>query len=133
MLSLKELPEASKATRQKVLYESALGFAIESARILAGKDFSVGEKAEHRALTEVLKLPLRAEGLDYHAVAQITHTIEQRYLERWASAVAAKPDVKPERIARAVASHLLDLGFNADDLHRWWKYRLAHELPRRPL
>ena len=32
-----------------------------------------------------------------------------------------------ERAARAIASHLLDMGYSSDFLHRWWKYRLHHE------
>lgn len=96
-------------------------------------DFSVGDKAERKALGDVLKLPLRAAGLDYYALAQIADAIEQRYLDRWANATASDPNISHERIARAVVSHLLDLGLNSDYLHRWWKYRLAYELPRRPL
>ncbi len=33
----------------------------------------------------------------------------------------------------AIGSHLLDLGFNADYLHRWSSYRLFHEQGERPL
>ena len=133
ILSLKELPEASRAMRDGILSEASLGFAIGSVLSVAAADFSVGEKAERKALGDVLKLPLRAGGLNYYAIAQITQTIEGHYLDRWATAVAANPDIKAERIARAVASHLLDLGFNADYLHRWWKYRIAYQTPRRPL
>lgn len=133
VLSLRELPEASKAARDGILSEGSLAFAVTSVTKAAFADFSVSEKSERKALGDVLKLPLRADGLNYHAVSQITRTIEQHYLERWAAAVAADPDLKPERIARAVASHLLDLGFNRDYLHRWWKYRLTYETPRRPL
>lgn len=133
VVSLKEIPEASDAVQSGILAERSFGFAIASTLNGASTDCGVGSKSDLKALGEVLRLPLRSAGLNYHAVAQITQDIEQNYLARWAVEVANKPDLNPERIARAVASHLLDNGFNSDFLHRWWKYRLSYQNPRRPL
>ena len=132
VLSLREIPEASRAVKEGVLSDGALAFAMTSVLNLASTDLSFADRGERKALGDVLRVPMRAEGLHYHAVAKIADELESRYLERWASAVADAA-VKPERIARAVASHLLDSGFNPDYLHRWWKFRLVHQSPRRPL
>jgi hypothetical protein len=133
VLALKEIPEASDAVQAGILAEKSFGFAIASTLNTASLDCGVGSKADLKALGEALKLPLRSTGLNYHAVGQFTQDIERTYLSRWATDIANKPDLKPERIARAVASHLLDIGFNSDFLHRWWKYRLSYQHPRRPL
>ncbi|MGH3867291.1 MAG: hypothetical protein ACRDQ4_14335 [Pseudonocardiaceae bacterium] len=41
------------------------------------------------------------------------------YLPRWAAAVDAAQRPSPERLARAVATHLLDCGHSSGQLHRW--------------
>jgi hypothetical protein len=133
VVALKEIPEASDAVQAGVLVEKAFGFAISSTLSTASTDCGVGSKADLKALGDILKLPLRSAGLNYHAVIQIIQDIERNYLARWATDVSNEPDLNPERIARAVASHLLDIGFNSDFLHRWWKYRLSYQNPRRPL
>lgn len=133
VLALREIPEASKAVQASVLAEKSFGFAISSTMQIASTDCGVGTRHDLKALGEVLRLPIRPEGLNYNAVTQIAKNIEQNYLSGWASEVAKNSDLAPERVARAVASHLLDIGFNSDFLHRWWKYRLNHQNPRRPL
>ena len=35
----------------------------------------------------------------------------------------------PSEASRAIASHLLDRGFNSNFLHRWWSYRLRIQAP----
>ena len=41
------------------------------------------------------------------------------YLTRWMEAVATAAPPSPERLARAVATHLLDRGWSSGKLHRW--------------
>ncbi|SMD27372.1 hypothetical protein [Kibdelosporangium aridum] len=42
------------------------------------------------------------------------------YLDRWAAALRAGKAVKPERLARTMAAHLLDLGYTAPYLAAHW-------------
>ena len=54
-------------------------------------------------------------------------TIRGSYLARWAGALRGPTPPRAEGAARAIASHLLDMGYSCGFLHRWWKYRLHHE------
>ncbi len=128
VLILKEILEASEAARVGALGTEALAALVNTALKQVGLDPGTGGPQQRRALQDVLKPNLRFEGLDYHAVRQITAEIETQYLRRWAAAIAAPhTSPGPERAARAIASHLLDAGFSADFLHRWWTYKLRHE------
>jgi hypothetical protein len=66
--------------------------------------------------------------MDYCVLDQLARDIEPKYLARWATAlrtIASRP--RPERAARGIAAHLLDAGFSAEFLHRWWSFKLRHE------
>jgi hypothetical protein len=71
--------------------------------------------------------------MDYRVVQQLVADIEPKYLSRWAASLRTHARAKPERTARAIAGHLLDAGFSADFLHRWWSYKLRYEPDTRPL
>jgi hypothetical protein len=72
--------------------------------------------------------------MEFHTLATIFKDLESNYLERWRVILAATPARHSvERTARAIASHLLDVGFSSDFLHRWWKYRITHEPGTRTL
>jgi hypothetical protein len=134
VLTLREILEASAAVRVSVLSEEALGFAVETAVKRAARDPGVGDPHRLKALQTALRPKLRFDGLDFLVLRQLTQEIEATYLDGWARAVAVpNTEEQPERAARSIASHLLDLGFSADYLHRWWSYRLLHEQPERPL
>jgi hypothetical protein len=86
-----------------------------------------------KALQTTLRPKLRFDGLDFLALRHLAQDIEASYLAGWTGASSLPNRPKPERVARAIASHLLDLGFSADYLHRWWTYPLFHEQGERPL
>ncbi|MBX7123258.1 MAG: hypothetical protein K1X42_14105 [Opitutaceae bacterium] len=134
VLTLYEILEASEAFRMSILSEDALNFAIETAVKLAPLDPGVGDAQRLKALQATLRPKLRYDGLDFLAVRHLAHEIQATYLPGWAQ-TASDPNTrpKPERVARSIAAHLLDLGFSADYLHRWWTYRLIHEQGERPL
>jgi hypothetical protein len=61
--------------------------------------------------------------------------VDEHYLKRWASALESENHgFNAERIARSVASHLLDSGFSQNHLHRWLSWSrerdpTVHDLP----
>ena len=65
------------------------------------------------------------EGLEYEAIKEIVERSSALYLERWSRAIAADRPA-PERTSRAIAAHLLDLGFHSDFLHRWWTWHFRN-------
>ena len=127
MLSLREILEAVEAARAGVLSEESVkGLGNTCARV-AGLDPGAGGEQASRSLQQALTNKLRFDGLDFHAVSQIAENIESHYLERWAAALRRPDPPKVERTARSIAAHLLDLGFGANYLHRWWFYKLRHD------
>ncbi|HEY8505918.1 MAG TPA: hypothetical protein VIL46_15140 [Gemmataceae bacterium] len=85
-------------------------------------------------LQQALRGDLAAGGHGYLLLGQLVASIEERYLKRWAEAVASPTfQLGTERTARAIAAHLLDSGLSPDYLHRWWTYRVRHEPAQRSL
>ncbi len=62
--------------------------------------------------TSPSKVPVSARD----ELSQLVRRLESNYLQNW-TATTAEPPV--EFTGRAIASHLLDLGFSPDHLHRW--------------
>ncbi len=132
IIGLKEILEASEASQRGILGSDALNFIVSSTAKSAPSDVGVGGKGRLKALEEALKPKIRYQGLDFFAITEIAQDIEQDYLLRWAIAIESGTEtLNPERTARAIASHLLDLGFSGDYLHRWLTFRFVHEEPRR--
>ena len=138
VLTLKETLEASQAVSAGVLSHGALQNLALQASILAGKDRGVADPNIKRLLQDSLRTEgrggLECEGFSYRVIAQVIGDLEHEYLPQWAQAVS-KPEDLPsaERAARAIASHLLDVGFSSDFLHRWWTYRIRYEPGSRAL
>ena len=89
---------------------------------------------QKKLLQECLDSSLRILGLDWLKIQQIIPEIRNRYLSEW-SIVVADPAHRPspERVARAIASHLLDAGYSDTFLHRWWTYHIRHEPAQKSL
>ena len=133
-LTLRELLEASEAVRAGVLSEDTLKSLGSSCLRLSGPDPGAGDRPRLQVLQQTLQGRLRYDGLDFHTLSTLAAEIEGDYLKRWANAFGrCEGRPKPERTARCVAAHLLDLGFSSDYLHRWWKFRLEHEQTPRTL
>lgn len=126
-LTLQEILEAVAAVRARVLNDESLGFLLNAAQKMVGTDPGAGVAEERRALQTALKAKVRFDGLEYHLIAQQESMIRRDYLHRWAAALRTNEHPRAERTARSIASHVLDLGFSSDFLHRWWAYRLRHE------
>lgn len=132
-MSLDEVLEGSKAVQSSVLSEASFKDLCHAAHVVVGPDLGVGTSEERSLLGGSLLLGPRAEGADYLIIQQMLSGIKDGYLDRWAHVLSGKPLTNPERAARAVATHLLDLGFSDTYLHRWWTYRIYHEPRTRSL
>jgi hypothetical protein len=130
-LTLREMLEAVEAQRAGVLVEATVGALANSAQMLVGLDPAVHR--DRQTLQAALKGKPRFEGLDYHVVATCESSLRERYLARWAAALRITPPPRQEHVARSIASHLLDVGFSSDYLHRWWRFRLVHQEGQRSL
>lgn len=133
VVTLAEVLEASEAVRAGVLSEEALAYLVSTAQRQVGFDPGAGGASERPVLQAALKSKLRPHGLDYHTVAQLLDTARASYFARWSRSLAGPNPPRAERTARAIASHLLDVGFSPDFLHRWWSYRLRHAPTEQPL
>jgi len=119
VLSLRETTEAAEAVQAGVLHEATLRNLAESVKRLAGRDLGTGSAAQQGLLHRCLQTELRAGGVDYRLLRQITKDIEAHYLDRWAAALADSGSLLgPERTARSIAAHLLDTGLSPDFLYR---------------
>lgn len=132
-LTLQETAEAINAVRVGVLSDDSLGFLLNVAQKLVGRDPGSGSAEERQVLQSALKGKPRLDGLDYHLIVQMEAKLRSRYLGQVAGSIRGGNPPGAERTARAIASHLLDLGFSSNFLHRWWKFRLLHESGTRSL
>lgn len=119
-LTLKEFLEACKAQRDGTLHEKSVARLGSIAMKLAGTDPAATDE-ERRLLNTALKQSPRYQGAAYHQIAELLTRIDGDYLSRWAVELNNQ---QPERAARSVASHLLDLGFSDEFLCAWWRKHL---------
>ena len=133
VLTISEVVEALEGHRVGVLSEQSLRYLLAHAQKAAGTDPGVGSPEERQLLQGALNSRPRPGGLGHHLIVRQQEAIRPFYLARWAEALRQEDPPGPERTARSIASHLLDIGYSSDYLHRWWKYRLLHEETRRPL
>lgn len=126
ILALKEVLEASEAQSQGHLDKTAKVSVITALRLVRD-DRGMGTLQERETLSGLLcfdgepRNELPFQGMEYEAIKEITERSEPVYLERWSRAIATDQPA-PERTSRALASHLLDIGFHSDFLHRWWTW-----------
>ncbi|MFY1633737.1 integrase [Solwaraspora sp. WMMB335] len=92
-----------------------------------GPDRGLGDSKLRRHLTGLLRSGLGANSPERRQLGQLLPSITIGYLDRWRDAVDAGPLPSAERLARAIATHLLDLGHSSGQLHRW-----ARELSQKP-
>ena len=128
VLGLREVLEACEAHQNSVLSERALKGLCHTVEVTAGHDPGVGSPEQCRLLQSTLRRAPKPGGVDFRLLKQILERIEAAYLKRWAQSIADETNRPgPERTARAISAHLLDSGFSATYLHRWWSYRIHHE------
>lgn len=133
ILSLKEVLEASEAVRDGVLSQGTLEWLKQRVEMCIGRDLGLGGKPEHQLLQGCLRSPLRAAGFEWNVCHQAVATVEPTFLARWAAELRTGATLKPERVARYIAAHVMDAGFSGDFMKRWWSYRIEHEAGSRSL
>lgn len=136
ILTLRETLEASDMVAAKVLYQNSVKALADTAIVLAGidpgvtsGDRGVGTSAYKKKLHKLLLSDLLTGSIQYLELAQIIADLECRYLRNWSAALQANAGgtvtLKAERTARAIASHLLDLGLSAEFLFGWFRYAIT--------
>lgn len=129
VLSLKEVLEASDAARDGALHPAALKWLANHVHGMISADPGSGTENEQKALRLVLTRDLSSRGVGYHELQHWARTIEASYLSRWADSVAHEQRPSREETSRALASHLLDLGFSPKWLRRWLRDLEAADAP----
>ncbi len=130
ILALREVLEASEARNLGHFSDTSIRGAIATALRLLKDDPGIGTPDERRAVVEALTLngeprrELLYKGMEYEQLSEVLERCTPLYLHRWSEALQHADPPAPERASRAIASHLLDRGFNANFLHRWWSYRI---------
>ncbi len=138
LLTLREIIEASEMVAARVLYQNSITALAGTAIVLAGTDAGVtsgdpgvGTADYKRKLHRLLQSQLIFRSIEYLELVQIAEDIESRYLKSWSTALdpvlATTSPLKAERSARSIGSHLLDLGFSAEFLYGWWRWRIARD------
>ena len=134
-LSLYELLEATSAADDGALTPDTVNWFKRSLSETLGPDVGIGSRERRRALQEALGVDLAVGSHEFFIIRDIAESAEDAYLSHWASALRSEEAdaLGPERVARAIAGHMLGRGFSPQYLHRWWTYRIKHEPDRRSL
>ncbi|SCE81795.1 hypothetical protein GA0070562_3006 [Micromonospora tulbaghiae] len=127
LLALEELLEASSWARHRVLSPASVDWQRHELLKAIGPDVGLGSRELRAQLTSLLKQPLPDPSPAHRRLREVVEHARGGYLDRWAAA-AALPEGRrpqPERLARVIAAHLLDLGYDASYLATWIG-QLAH-------
>ncbi|SNY49849.1 hypothetical protein [Paractinoplanes atraurantiacus] len=121
MLALEELLEAGFWARHRVLSAAAVDWQRHQLVKVIGPDFGLGDRDLRAELTALLNKPLPDPSPAHRRLREVIAHARSGYLSRWATAVAKPGEHRPqpERLARLVTAHLLDLGYDATHLATW--------------
>lgn len=122
LLGLREVLEAAEMTDEGVLSKAAVQYLCTEIRDLVAKDLVVApSKQALQVVLTYLKEPAWA-GVSWRALRDIVDEVSPDYLSRWARLFSdRRTNANPERAARSIAAHLLDLGYSPEHLHMWWR------------
>jgi hypothetical protein len=116
-LGLEEVVEYSRVRREANLPPDGLKHVAASMRREIALDPGAAPVADQ--ISKILQRAERIDGNDENALEHLAQRVDDGYLSRWATAIAADTLPPVERTARSIASHLLDKGFSSDHLYRW--------------
>lgn len=134
-MSLRELAEASSAVADSTISQGAIRWYAQRIVGQISRDPGVGGPRQAEELRRCLQSDIVAGSLEHRELQQIAADVRDHYLERWALALEQEHHgFNAERIARSVASHLLDAGLSQNHLHRWLSWSRerdarVHDLP----
>jgi hypothetical protein len=126
-LALREVYEAGPWVDAQVLSPAALHWLCRDLERLAGDDAGLGVPEVRRQLREVLRADLSEHSRHRRRLSELISLINESYIQRWTAAVDVPETGSPERLARAVAAHLLDHGYSMGFLHRTIRHLIAAE------
>lgn len=121
LLCLKELIEASDGVHAGALSAKSVQWLADHAKGMVANDPGAGSRVERKAIVLLLGRDLSSGGANYLELLQWISAIEASYLHRWKAAVAEEERPSREDSARALAAHLLDMGFSPQGLTSWLK------------
>jgi len=119
VLALQEAWEAGDWQRKQVLSAKAVSWYLRTLERLLGPDRGLGDSRLRRELMQLLRSGLPPDSQERRRLRQLIRQINDDYVRRWMVAVGEVHPPSPERLARAVATHLLDHGWSSGRLHRW--------------
>jgi hypothetical protein len=122
VLALREACEAGRWQARQVLSPGAITWYLHALERQLGPDRGLGDSRLRRLLTVLLRSGLGPNSPERRQLDQLLPMIISGYLDRWRDAVDAGHLPSAERLARAVATHLLDLGHSSGQLHRWARW-----------
>jgi hypothetical protein len=118
VLALRELIEAGPWADAQVLSPTALQWLCGDLERLAGDDAGIGGPEVRRHLRDALGADLSEHSRHRRRLRDLIFLIDESYLSRWMAAVDSSKGVSAERLARAVAAHLLDSGYSMSFLYQ---------------
>lgn len=116
VVALRELREASEAERSEALSKQSVKWLALSIEQQVAEDPGAGEGEALKRLRTVLKMDLAAGGSNCAELIAWTEEIRREYLGRWAARVEERDRPSREQFARALATHLLGVGFSTSFL-----------------
>lgn len=119
VLALQEAAEAGDWVRMRVLSQGAVSWYLRALERQLGPDRGLGDTQLRKELTILLRSGLAPDSRDRRRLIQLMPMIRNNYVPRWVTAVDLEPPPSAERLARAVATYLLDCGHSSGQLHRW--------------
>lgn len=119
VLALREGAEAGEWLRSRVLSPSSVSWYLRALERQLGPDKGLGDSRLRKLLTDLLRSGLAPDSRERRQLIQLIPAATEGYLNRWVEAADSAARPSPERLARAVATHLLDLGHSSGQLHRW--------------
>ncbi|SDZ44074.1 hypothetical protein SAMN05421504_11710 [Amycolatopsis xylanica] len=119
VLALEEAAECGDWVRMKVLSQASVAWYLHDLERRLGPDRGLGDTKLRKELTGLLRSKLPPDGRDRRRLVQLLPAIKRGYLSRWTESVDSACPPSPERLARALATHLLDSGHSSGRLNRW--------------
>lgn len=119
VLALQEATEAGDWLRMRVLSQGAVTWYLRALERQLGPDRGLGDTQLRKELTKLLRSGLNSDSRDRRRLSQLMPAIRNDYLTRWAISVDSARCPSAERLARAIATYLLDCGHSSGQLHRW--------------
>ncbi|ALL79503.1 hypothetical protein AD006_30165 (plasmid) [Pseudonocardia sp. EC080610-09] len=117
VLALEEAIEGGDWVDQRVLSSGALSWYLRDLERQLGPDHGLGDSRLRGELVTLLRSGLGAHSRERRRLIQMLPMIHSGYLHRWGEHLDTPKAPAPERLARAIATHLLDRGHSSPELH----------------